>query len=363
MVAAAFGSTVALDPRFALGYAGLADTYWQEYLVTRDGALPTQALEAGLNALKLDPNQPATRVAVAAVYQGMGQYDAAIDQLKRALDVQPSNDDAHRTYALVLNAQGKPDEALAELQQAIAFRPHRWTNLNELARLYYQQRRLADAVAAYERALEILPNDPRTYVSLAGVYLDMGNPQRGLEFSERANRIEPTGRALTNMGTAYYRLGRFADAVDAYTAATRFADAARSPVLHGNLGDTYLRLNRPADAKREFASARMLTLDALKVNDKDASNLARIGAFEAKLGMADEAAAHAAQAVAIAPRDPNVRFKLAVVNAIIGRHADALRALKEAIALGYKALEASADYDLAGIKSSPEFAQIVGGQP
>jgi superkiller protein 3 len=323
--------------------------------------LTTQALEAGLNALKLDPNQPATRVSVATVYQGMGQYDAAIDQLKRALETQPSNDDAHRTYGIVLNMQGKPEEALAELQQAATFRPHRWINQNELARLYYQQRRLNDAVSAYERALEILPNDPRTYLSLGAMYLEMGEAARSLELFEKANQLAPTGRAFLNIGTAYYRMGRFADAAEAYTRAAKFDDAAKSPVLHGNIGDTYLRLNRPADAKRAFATARILALDGLRVNDRDSRNLSRIAAFEAKLGMAAEAVAHATQAVAIAPRDPDVRYKLAVVYAVAGRNGEALRALREAIGLGYKAAEANADYDLAGIKGSAEFAQIIAG--
>ena len=359
--AASFRHSVALDERFALGYAGLADTYWYQYQVTRDAALTTQALEAGLNALKLDPNQPATRVSVATVYQGMGQYDAAIDQLKRALETQPSNDDAHRTYGIVLNMQGKPEEALAELQQAATFRPHRWINQNELARLYYQQRRLNDAVSAYERALEILPNDPRTYLSLGAMYLEMGEAARSLELFEKANQLAPTGRAFLNIGTAYYRMGRFADAAEAYTRAAKFDDAAKSPVLHGNIGDTYLRLNRPADAKRAFATARILALDGLRVNDRDSRNLSRIAAFEAKLGMPAEAVAHATQAVAIAPRDPDVRYKLAVVYAVGGRNGEALRALREAIALGYKAAEANADYDLAGIKGSTEFAQIIAG--
>jgi tetratricopeptide (TPR) repeat protein len=359
--AASFRHSIALDERFALGYAGLADTYWFQYQVTRDAALTTQALEAGLNALKLDPNQPATRVSVATVYQGMGQYDAAIDQLKRALETQPSNDDAHRTYGIVLNMQGKPEEALAELQQAATFRPHRWINQNELARLYYQQRRLNDAVSAYERALEILPNDPRTYLSLGAMYLEMGEAARSLELFEKANQLAPTGRAFLNIGTAYYRMGRFADAAEAYTRAAKFDDAAKSPVLHGNIGDTYLRLNRPADAKRAFATARILALDGLRVNDRDSRNLSRIAAFEAKLGMPAEAVAHATQAVAIAPRDPDVRYKLAVVYAVGGRSSEALRALREAIALGYKAAEANADYDLAGIKGSAEFAQIIAG--
>lgn len=359
--ASTFRRTIALDNRFALGYAGLAETLWQQYQVAHDQALPNQALEAGLTALKLDPNQPATRVAVATVYQGMGQYDAAADHVRRAIDLQPSNDDAHRIFARILNAQEKPEDAIRELQEAIAYRPRRWTNYSELGRLYFQLRRLPDAVTALQRALDVFPNDPRTYASLGAIYLEMGDTERALDALERSNKIAPTGLSLSNTGTAYYRLGRFEDAARAYAAALDIDP--NSLLLHGNLGDAYLRLNRTDDAKREFSRARTLALEALKVNDKDARTLSRVAAFEAKLGMPTEAVAHAAQAVSLSARDPDIQYKQAVVFAINGNRLEALEALKRALALGFKAAVVKADYDLAALKGSAEFEAIVANHP
>ncbi|MBZ5555944.1 MAG: tetratricopeptide repeat protein [Acidobacteriia bacterium] len=354
---ASFRQAIAGDPNFALGYAGLADTLWQQYQVTHDGALPRQALEAGLTALRLDAGQPATRVAVATVYQGLGQNDAAADQLRRALELQPSNDDAHRVLARVLMAQGKPDEAIGELQQALAYRPRRWVNYNALGGQYFQLRRLREAAATFQRALEIDPNDARTYASLGAVYAEMGEFNRAIDMSERSVKITPTGLALTNMGTAYYRLGRFTDAVTAYEGAMRLD--AKSPLLHGNLGDAYLRVNRNADAAREFALAREGALAALRVNDKDTRAMSRASVFEAKLGLKKEATAHAALAVALAPRDLDVQYKQAVVASLIGDRATALRALGVALTLGFKADEARNDYDLSAIKDSPEFTALL----
>ena len=158
---------------------------------------------------------------MATVYQGLGQNEEAGDQLRRALDLQPSNDDAHRILARVLAAQGKPEQAIAELQQALAFRPRRWMNYNALGRLYYDLRRLPEAAATFQRALEIAPDDARTYLSLGGVHLEMGDFDRAIEMFDRSSKIAPTGLALSNLGTAYYRLGRFADAASAYEAAPR----------------------------------------------------------------------------------------------------------------------------------------------
>jgi serine/threonine-protein kinase len=352
-----FRQAIARDPKFALGYAGLADTLWLQYQVTHDAALPRQALDAGLTALSLDPRQPATRVAVATVYQGLGQNEEAGDQLRRALELQPSNDDAHRILGRVLAAQGKPEQAIAELQQALAFRPRRWGNYNALGRLYYDLRRFPEAAATFQRALEIAPDDARTYLSLGGVHLEMGDVDRAIEMFERSSKIAPTGLALSNLATAYYRLGRFADAATTYEAAIRLD--AKAPLLHGNLGDAYLRLNRKADAAREFTTARELALAALLINDKDARSMSRAAVFEAKLGLKQEASTRAAKAVALAPRDPDVQFKRAVVASLIGDRTTALQALDQALTLGSKASDAKNDYDFAAIKDSPEFIALL----
>jgi tetratricopeptide (TPR) repeat protein len=355
--AGSFRASIALDPRFALGHAGLADTLWEQYRVTHDPSLPRLALDAGLTALALNPRQPATRVAVATVYQGLGQNDEAAEQLHRALELQPSNDDAHRILSRVLTAQGKPEQAIEELQQALAYRPRSLTTNNALGRLYYELRRLPEAAATFERALEIAPNDARAYLSLGGVYLAMGDFDRAIPMFDRSSQITPTGLALSNLGTAYYRLGRFADASTAYEGAIRLDPKA--PLAHGNLGDAYLRLNRKTDALREFSNARDLALAALKVNDKDARAMSRAAGFEAKLGLNAEAAAHAAQAAALAPRDPDVQYKQAVVAALMGDRTTAFRALEQALTLGYKAEDARNDYDLATIKNSPEFTALL----
>jgi serine/threonine-protein kinase len=355
--AESFRGAIARDPNFALGFAGLAETLWQQYQVTHDPALPRQALDAGLTALRLDPGQPATRVAVATVYQGIGQNDAAADQLRRALELQPSNDTAHRVLARVLAAQGKSEQAVAEMEQAVAYRPRSSANYNALGGLYYQLRRLPEAAVAFQHALEIVPNDARTYLNIGAVYLEIGDFSRAIDMFDRSSRIAPTGLALSNLGTAYYRLGRFGDAVNAYERALRLD--AKSPTLHGNLGDAYVRLGRKADAAVEFTAARELALAALRVNDKDARIMSRVAAFEAKLGLRAEAAAHAAQAVALAPRDADVHYKQAVVAALIGDRTTALRALNDALTLGIKADDARNDYDLATLKDSPEFDALL----
>jgi Flp pilus assembly protein TadD len=254
-------------------------------------------------------------------------------------------------------AQNQPDQAIKELQQAAADRPRRWVNYNALGGLYFRLRRLADAAATYQRALEIAPNDARTYANLGSVFGEMGQHDRAIEMFDRSNKITPNGPAFMNLGTQYYRLERFADAISAYERALSLD--ARSPVLHGNLGDAYLRVGKKTDAAREFDLARQSSLAALRVNDKDTRAMSQVAVFEAKLGLKKDATDHAEQAAALAPKDPEVQFKRAVVAALTGDRATALRVLETALSLGYKAADASSDYDLSSIKASPEFTAVV----
>ena len=64
--------------------------------------------------------------------------------------------------------------------------------------------------------------------------------------------------------------------------------------------------------------------------------------------------------VALAPQNPEVRYKRAVVEALAGRRADAFNALRRAIELGFSRREAREDYDLTAIHGLPEFAALVG---
>jgi eukaryotic-like serine/threonine-protein kinase len=353
-----FRKAAELDDKFALAYAGEADVYWRQYQLTHDQALPRKALDAGLTAMRLDANQPAVRVALANIYQGMGQYDAASDELRRALELQPSSDDVHRTLGVVLAAQGKPDDAARELNEAIRIRPNHWINQYELGRFYWRIRRLNNAAVALQRALELRPNDSRLVGTLGAVYATMGDDARALEKFEQANRLAPSSVGFANIGTVYYRLGRFDDAVKAWREAIRLNP--KYELAHYNLADGYARVGRTADANREMRIARDLWLAALRVNERDARTMARIAVCEAKLDMRTLADSHAAQAVALAPQDPEVQYKRAVVDALAGRRADAFNALKRAVEIGFSRREAREDYDLRALKGLPEFVALVG---
>jgi tetratricopeptide (TPR) repeat protein/TolB-like protein/tRNA A-37 threonylcarbamoyl transferase component Bud32 len=355
-----FQQAVQKDPRFSLAYAGLGEAYWTQYQETKDEAMVTKALNAITEALRLDPDQPLTRFALARLYQGTGRADEAVEELRRILALQPANDDAHRVLGDILLSKGRPEEALAELNKAVELRPHYWENHRILGRAYYQLGRYGDAVRSLTRVTELQPDNSRGFQMLGAAYDKMGNDDLALVNYRRAIELNPDARAYSNLGTLYYRQGRFAEAAQAYGEAARLEP---SPAKYRNLGDLYTRLGQAARAREHYLRAVDLSQSILRVNPRDAHALGILAVSEAKLGRHDVARRHSEEAVGLAPLDAEVLYRKAVVAALAGRSGAALAALRQALSQGYSAADAARDDDFGSLRDSPAFRQLVGLSP
>lgn len=122
-----YQKAVALDPTFALAYAGFADAFSR---LARN-LPPEQAAEvilkakaAANKALTLDPE-------LAEAYASLGlvnrihewDWDAAERNFKQAVELNPNYANAHQWYAQLLAMVGRNDEALAEAKRAVEIDP------------------------------------------------------------------------------------------------------------------------------------------------------------------------------------------------------------------------------------------------
>jgi TolB-like protein/Flp pilus assembly protein TadD len=158
---ACYERAIALDPRYADAYAGLAD--YQYYLAFYLNARPCEvlpgALAAAERALQADPCCAAAysiRGALRAVYQ----YDwaAAGEDFTRALELNPS--DAltyHRRASWYLRPLGRLGEALAEIRRGIELDPL-WAFIRaaEPAALFLHDKK-SQAVERARAVLELFP--------------------------------------------------------------------------------------------------------------------------------------------------------------------------------------------------------------
>jgi tetratricopeptide (TPR) repeat protein len=351
-----FQAAIQKDARFALAHAGLGEAYWTQYQETKDEAAVTRARAAITEALRLDPDQPLTRFALARLYQGTGRAGEAIEELRRVQTLQPNNDDAHRVLGDLLFSQGQREEGLAEMQRAIDLHPEYGENYRVLGRSYFQLGRYAEALRAFTRVTELQPDNPRGFQGLGAAHQAEGENALALDSYRRAVAIRPDSRSLFNMGTLLMVQGRHQEAAAAFEDALRLEP---TPLRLVYLGNTYSRLGQPDKARAQYLRAAELCESMLRVNRSDAQALSLLAWAEARLGRRSEARGHLAEAVALAPADPDVLYRQAVYHVTLGQPDEAVRALRAAIEHGASRVLARQDPDLAPLRERTDFKALV----
>ena len=122
-----FQKAVALDPTFALAYAGLADASTRRAFNTSGAsAADSYATAKALakKALDLDPETPEAYAALGTVKRiYYWDWAGAEADFKRAVELNPNYARAHLGYALLLSGLGRGDEALVEIKRAMEIDP------------------------------------------------------------------------------------------------------------------------------------------------------------------------------------------------------------------------------------------------
>ncbi|HMG32712.1 MAG TPA: tetratricopeptide repeat protein [Blastocatellia bacterium] len=160
-----FNQAIALDPNYALAYAGLADTYvllpqYRNEPVRE--ALPL-AQEAALKALSLDSDLAEPHATLGRVKTNQYDFTGAETEYKRAIELDPNYATAHQWYGILLFDLARNDESQAELRRALELDP-----LSLIINLYYAEsfyyaRQYDAAIAQLRKTLELNTEFATTY--------------------------------------------------------------------------------------------------------------------------------------------------------------------------------------------------------
>nr|NIN00774.1 tetratricopeptide repeat protein [candidate division Zixibacteria bacterium] len=200
------------DPKFALPYAGLAETYatfgfyhWWPYEEAR-----SKAKEFALKGLEVDDSVGETHGAYANyVLWYEWQWAEAEKEYKKAIQLSPSDVEARHMYAHLLESSGRFDEAIAEMGKALELEPLS-INLNHcMAQIHFFAGNYDEAIDLLQKTIEMDPGFPLQYFWLGRVYLQKGELQKALEMFERGADFPTIGTmVLGGLGLAYAVAGR-----------------------------------------------------------------------------------------------------------------------------------------------------------
>ena len=240
-----FEQAIQKDPRFALAYAGMADTYVaaaDAFIAPREAF--SKAKEAALKAIELDDTLAEAHASLGLVhYHYDWDWAAAEKEFKRALVLNPQSAWSYAVYSQFLGGMGRVDEANEQGRRSLEIDPLSVTARWCLGWAFLSAGRSDEAIEQLSKAVELDPGSAWARTFLGRAYLIKGMQQRAIQELETARRSEPDDVfVLALLGYGYAVTGRQSDAfkilqrLDAMEKRRYVSRAARAYVYAG-LGD------------------------------------------------------------------------------------------------------------------------------
>jgi TolB-like protein/Tfp pilus assembly protein PilF len=186
------------DPNFALAAARLADNQiLRHWYVTRFNETELAEVKKVANhALALAPNLAEGHIALGNFYYyGQRQYDDALKEFHRALELRPNNVKAQEQIAFIYRRQGRWELALSEMAKCEERDPRNAPVVANFGTTYLNLRMWSEAKRAGSRALAL---DPHNVVGMRAVFLSDLNSGVSLSEAKRTFAGLPPGSTLSN---------------------------------------------------------------------------------------------------------------------------------------------------------------------
>src|SRR5437764_10610024 len=253
-----YHQAIALDPGYALAYAGIADYY--NFLGVY-GVLPfvecsAAAKEAATKAVALDG-------ALAEAYSALGfavlchdfDWKTAETYHLRAIELNPNYATARQWYSFHLQMEGRHDEAIREARRALELDPFSLSVQQTMGWCYYMARRADDSLAAYRKLLAAEPRFAYGHITYSYALRQAGRQDDAIEAARRGVGYgsDDSQFFLAALGEAYAASGRDEEAKEVLCrlgemASRRCVSPYHLALIHCHLGHKELALALLNDA-------------------------------------------------------------------------------------------------------------------
>src|SRR5271157_80024 len=353
-----FDTAIQRDPRFALAFTGRADACLFMYVVTKDSSWTDKALTAALAADGINDSLPEVHTSLGSIYTATGKGPEAIAELKRALQIVPASDECMRRLGDAYAAGGDRQKAIDEYQLAIKTNPYLWLNFNFLGLAYYGGVQYDKALAAFQQITRLEPEIATGYANMGTVYLAQDKWSDCIGEYEMAISKDPNRPYYySNRGVAYFRLGRYSESIKDFEKAVELSPNDAN--IRVNLADAYRASNQAAKAADAYDKTIKLAAKSLQINPQDSDALGTQAIAYAKIGNQTTALRLIERARQIKGDDTLLMFREATIHSLAGDTAGAISSLRQALENNYSLGEITGDPELANLRKTPEFAQLL----
>jgi len=204
-----FTKAAAIDPKYALAYAGQADCYnlLREYTSMPPSQAFPLAIAAATKAVTLNNNLSEAHRALGFAYF-YWNWDVAGGEreFRRALALNPKDVEAHHWYATALNSVGRNQEAVAEIEQARKLDPASSSIAADRATVLFSSGREDEAIQTLLELEQSEPNFFSPYIYLRNEYFERREYAKSFDQGEMAARMSHDEKALAAIHVSRERL-------------------------------------------------------------------------------------------------------------------------------------------------------------
>ena len=260
---------------------------WESEIHDRSGDID-RAIASLTEYLTARPNDPYALYQRARHQVSRGRLGAAIEDLsvvKRtkplALELQP-----RLLLGRLQQRLGRRDLWIAELESLAKDAPDSATAVEELARAYLQEKRLEDADRLVTAQINRTAKSPdgRWFLLRGQISLDLGDGNKALaDFRRGAEISDFSPDTVTNVLTAYLRLGRFAEGVEYFE---RYGGEKPKATMASRYAQLLAKTGNRTSAVEQFQQA--MALAVTDVSSKSATMPRDEGSSDAIRAVADD---------------------------------------------------------------------------
>ncbi len=211
-----FRQAIEIDPRYALAYTGLADSY---SFLSGQGIRPPHeafplARDAATHAIEIDDSlsEAHTSLAYVKLYYDW-DWSGAEREYARAIELNPNYATPHHGYAYLLVAMGRTQEANAEIEKAEAIDPLSLIINTDRGEFFYFARQPDDAVRQLKKAIDMDPSFVRAHFLLGRALVQKGQCDQAIvEFQKARSLVPGAVEMLGALAQGYAACGRKAEA-------------------------------------------------------------------------------------------------------------------------------------------------------
>ena len=210
-----FERAIDVDPKYSKAYAGVADCcsfmymYWDGSKANLEGADT-----ASKRALELDPELAEANASRGFALSLSRQYEEARKYFETAIRLNPKLYEAHYLYARACFQEGRLEDAVHQYEEASRVRPEDYqallliqSALHGLGRHEDAKDALRRGLVVAEKHLELNPDDARALCLGGQALMQLDEPERALEWAQRAHKIDPTDSGILYNVACVYALG------------------------------------------------------------------------------------------------------------------------------------------------------------